>query len=214
VRLGHLVARAKSLLSGRPETYSRKYDRIFWALGVGDVAIDCGANVGHYTAIMARGGATVYAFEPNPHAFAALAERFRDATNVHCLARAVYAEEARLPLYLHEHAKADPLRWSTGSSLLANKPNVDPRSFVLVETIDLAAFIETLGRPVALMKMDIEGAEAVVLARLIETGAISKIRNLLVETHDGRVPGLAPEMERVRRLIRERGLENVDLGWT
>lgn len=210
----HLWACAKSLLIGRPETYARKYDRIFWALGRGDVAVDCGANVGHYTAIMARGGATVYAFEPNPHAFAALAERFRGAGNVHCREQAVHVEDTRLPLYLHENAAADPLHWSTGSSLIRGKPNVDASRFVEVEAIDFAAFIERLGRPVALVKMDIEGAEAAVLARLIERGTVSKIRHLLVETHDARVPELAPEMERVRRLIRERGLANVDLGWT
>src|SRR5215213_9742927 len=32
----------------------------------GDLAIDCGANVGEITARMRASGATVYAFEPNP----------------------------------------------------------------------------------------------------------------------------------------------------
>lgn len=214
MRVRHLFAQAKSLLSGQPETYSRTYDRIFWSLREGDIAVDCGANVGHYTAIMARSGATVYAFEPNPHAFEVLAARFRGASNVHCLQQAVYTENARLPLYFHESAAADPIYWSTGSSLLSTKPNVNVTRFVEVEAIDFADFVEALGRPVVLVKMDVEGAEAKVLARLIDWGTVKKIRHLLVETHDQRLPEIAPEMERVRRLIRDRGLSNVDLGWT
>ena len=214
MKMRHLFAQAKSILSGKPETYSRTYDRIFWSLREGDIAIDCGANVGHYTAIMARSGAAVYAFEPNPHAFRVLAARFQHANNVRCLQQAVYTENTRLPLYLHEDAKTNPLHWSTGSSLLATKANVDASMFVEVEAVDFAEFVETLNRSVGLVKMDIEGAEAMVLARLIDRGTVRRIRHLLVETHDQRVPEVALEMERVRRQIREQGLSNVDLGWT
>ena len=210
----NLLAQLKSLLSGRPETYARKYDRMFWALRKGDIAFDCGANVGHYTALMARSGATVYAFEPNPHAFAVLADKFRHARNVHCIQKAVYWEDARLKLYLHKQTGEDPLHWSTGSSVISTKANIDTARFVEVEAIDLAAFIGRLGCPVVLLKMDIEGAEPQVLLRLIETGEFAKVRHLLVETHDDRLPEIAPEMARVRRLIQERGIANIDLGWS
>src|SRR5688500_6473496 len=119
MRLRNLFAQAKSMVTGRPETYSRSYDRIFWSLGEQDIAIDCGANIGHYTAIMARSGATVYAFEPNPIAFNVLSEKFHNVSNVQCLQKAVYTENTKLPLYFHENASTDPLHWSTGSSLLS-----------------------------------------------------------------------------------------------
>ena len=44
-------------------------------LKAGDIALDCGANVGKITVPMAQTGAAVYAFEPNPHAFAKLKEQ-------------------------------------------------------------------------------------------------------------------------------------------
>ncbi len=45
------------------------------------------------------------------------------------------------------------------------------------------------------------------------TNRIAKVRHLLVEIHDNRLPEIVPKMADVRRLIRERGLANVDLGW-
>src|SRR5690348_12928173 len=41
-------------------------------LGPGDIAIDLGAHVGTITERLARTGATVHAFEPDPDAFAIL----------------------------------------------------------------------------------------------------------------------------------------------
>ena len=56
----------------RPTALERPIDGL--GLGRGDLAIDCGANVGHVTAALARTGAEVHAFEPNPQAFSALVE--------------------------------------------------------------------------------------------------------------------------------------------
>ena len=93
------------------------------------------------------------------------------------------------------------------------KPNVNAARFADVEAIDFAEFVETLNSSIVLVKMDIEGAEGKVLARLIDSGIVKKIRHLLVEAHDWRLPEIALEMKRVRRLIREQGFSNVDLDW-
>src|SRR3546814_15909080 len=76
---------------------------------------------------------------------------------------------------LHEFAETDPVKWSTGSSLLAFKGNVREEDFVTVEAVDFAAFLEAMDRPVALLKMDIEGAEVAVLERLLERGLHDRI---------------------------------------
>ncbi len=211
--LKELFIRLANVASGRTETGSLRHDRIFWSLRKGDIAVDCGANIGHYTALMARRGATVYAFEPNPDAFAVLAERFASHPHVHCFHQAVWVEETEVRLYLHENATADPVAWSTGSSLLPDKGNVNRETFVTVAAIDLDAFLRRLGHPVQLLKMDIEGAETKVLRRLIESGTTQSIGHVLVETHDDKFDELKAETDAMRNMIVARRLTNIDLGW-
>ena len=74
---------------GKPELDRVVDIAAFHRLGPGDVAIDCGANLGAITRIMARGGAEVHAFEPNPDAYAVLKARTvtcrgYDATTPRC----------------------------------------------------------------------------------------------------------------------------------
>jgi len=182
------------------------------SLRPGAIAIDCGANVGHYTAYMAARRARVYAFEPNPHAFAILRRRFARAANVECREQAVAARDGTARLYLHARSEEDEVLWSVGSSLVASKGNVAER-FVDVETIDLDAFIAGLHRPVSLLKLDVEGAEIAILARLLDSGRLAEIEHVLVEMHDTRIPALAEDGAALRTRLAAAGLENVRLDW-
>ena len=152
----------------------------------GQVAIDCGANVGEVTALFASRRAEVYAFEPNPDAYAVLLERFASTLRVRCVRSAVAATDSVAKLYLHRNAATDPLRWSTGSSLYAEKGNVDSSTAIDVETVDLSRFIAELERPVQVLKLDIEGAEIDVLGRLLDSGQLREIRHV-VNMHDNKV---------------------------
>jgi FkbM family methyltransferase len=183
------------------------------ALRAGDLAIDCGASVGHYTARMAQPGVTVYAFEPNPFAFEKLRERFAGNPLVHCRQNAVLDHPGRVRLHMHRNAAQDPVYWSTGSSLLEFKSNVSKEDSVEVEAIDLAAFIAALPQPVKLLKIDVEGVECPLLNRLIDRGLAQGIERILVETHDHKVPQLAPETNALRERIRREGLTNISLDW-
>lgn len=182
-------------------------------LGPGDIAIDCGANVGRFTLAMAESGATVYAFEPNPDAFAQLTRNLAGFSDVHLYQKAVADRPGTVKLYLHKFAESDPVKWSTGSSLLEFKGNVRRDTFVNVEAVDFAAFLLSLDRPVALVKMDIEGAEVSVLERLVEAGLHDRIGQAFVEVHDGKMRELAEGTDRLRRLLRERGINHIDLCW-
>ncbi len=174
-----------------PEARSKRAIRNL-GLQEADVVIDCGANVGDMTAVMAEAGATVHAFEPNPHACVVLREKFQSNPRVHIQEAAVHVSNGTLRLYLHENSSQDEVYWSNGSSLLADKPNVSKESFVEARTIDLAAFIDALPGRVRLIKMDIEGAEVEVLRRLIDAGSLDKVDSLFVETHEKKMPWLAP----------------------
>ena len=180
----------------------------------GDLAIDCGANVGQVTSALAATGAEVHAFEPDPHAFSVLVDRLGAKSNVHLYPQAVLDRAGRSRLYFHRDAADDPVDGSVGSSLLASKGNVDPNSYVEVETIDLARFVLGLDRPVKVMKIDVEGVECPLVHHLLDTGAIDRVDAVLVELHDRHIPELQSENRRLReRLAREGLADRVLTDW-
>ncbi len=178
-----------------------------------DIAIDCGANVGLLTLRLALSGARVFAFEPNPYAFAELSNRLHGCANVTLIQKAVGERAQKLPLYLHEKSRQDPVYWSTGSSLLDFKGNIDDSNKTMVEVVDLVAFIESLDRRIAILKIDIEGAEPPLLRRLITSGTVSKIDRIYVETHEAKIPELRREMSEIRKLIAAGSIKNINLNW-
>src|SRR5688572_2474837 len=120
--------------------YFREYKnyRLFNSLRLGDVAIDCGANVGKITTRLAsRPGVKVYAFEPDPHAFQALKSNTQGLKNVICINKAVSDYNGKAKIYFSNRYGEDPEKWSTGTTLLVDKPNINKDNFVEVEVIDL-----------------------------------------------------------------------------
>lgn len=209
---GEVVYRLKP---GRAEHERAVEQPEFHALRPGDIAIDCGANLGAITRILAASGAEVHAFEPNPDAFALLSKAVADRPNVHLHPQAVLDRPGRLTLHLHMNYDRNPERFSSGSSLIAEKRNVDGARGVEVEVIDLVAFIAALDRPVKLLKIDVEGAEYDILHALLDRGVIDRVEKIFVETHAHAIPSLRETDARLRARIAEAGLERkIDLNWT
>jgi FkbM family methyltransferase len=214
----NILAWLRKRASARRERRERPELALFNAavarLGPGDVAIDCGANVGKFTLPLARTGATVYAFEPNPDAFAELRRATGQFPNVVLRQAAVTTAGKPVKLYLHKWAGEDPVHWSTGSSLLAGKNNVRGDRFVEVEGIAFADFVESLGdQPVSLLKMDVEGAEVAILDQLLDRGLHTRIEQAFIEMHDRRVPDLVEPSRRLRERLKAAGLDNFRLDW-
>ncbi len=196
-----------------PLDVPRRFRPIFRDVRRGDIAIDCGAHVGRFTAVLAERGATVHAFEPNPDAYAVLAARFRDAPRVHCREQAVALAAGRARLHLHVDAASDPVGRATASSLLTVKRNVSAEAFVEVETIDLRRLLDELGE-VALLKLDVEGMELPLLEALVADGRLERIRHVLVEMHDRRsTGGYTLDGERVRAMLDSPRFAHVRLDW-
>jgi len=181
-------------------------------LGVDSVAIDCGANVGKITGWLANTGATVYAFEPNPYAFAELTRRLGGNPKVHCIPKAVSTKAGILKLYLHRRATEDQVLWSSGSSLLSTKGNINPASSVEVEVVDIGSFIRSLGSTVDVVKMDVEGVECEILNHLLDNGVDKVVKQFFVETHE-RIPELAEAVIALRQRLVVEGIRNINLGW-
>lgn len=187
---------------------------VFHQLGPGDIAIDCGANLGLIARILGAQGAEVHAFEPNPDAFRVLAERTRDLPNVKLHQQAVLDKPGSMKLFLHMNYDRNPERFSSGSSLIPEKRNVDETRGVEVEVIDLPAFIEALGRPVKILKIDVEGAEYAILHAMLDRGTIDLVEHVFVETHAHAIPSLRETDAALRARIAEMGLgKKIDLNW-
>lgn len=181
-------------------------------LGKGKLAIDCGANVGDVTVLLARTGADVIAFEPNPVAFDRLYARCARLPNVRCIQAAVSVDDGSARLYLHEDDEADPVRASVGGSLVREKRNVNPDRWIDVETVDLDALVAKSG-PVAMLKLDVEGTEVAILERMLESGRLKDIGAILVEMHDWHTQELQTRGAVVREALANPMYDHVRLDW-
>lgn len=177
----------------RLEGLLRRFD-----LRPGDIAIDCGANVGNVAEVMLAAGATVYAFEPNPFVFPILRNRLgRDTPRITCIPKGVWTQQSTLRMYHDPRCQADPARWSVTSSIHDGNTHVEAACHSDIELVDLAGFITVLGRRVKLIKLDVEGAEFDILNHLIDTGVVDQIEHIVAETHESAIPGLEESRARL-----------------
>lgn len=181
----------------------------------GDCVIDCGANIGEMTNIFQSNGATVIAFEPNKYAFKILEERFKNNSRVKTINKGVAGNKSSgiRKLFLHEEAEKNQVMYSTGSSILKDKNNVDKDTFAEAEFINLCNFLKLFAKKVKLLKIDIEGAEVELLNDLIDEGLLRDIKYVFVETHEEKIPTLRESTNELRERIKKENYTNINLNW-
>ncbi|MCU0953033.1 MAG: FkbM family methyltransferase [Hyphomicrobium sp.] len=184
--------------NARKRAAQARFEAALAALKPGDICIDCGANIGTMTLQMAQSGAVVHAFEPDPDAFAALQSNVAGSESVILHNAAVGTGNEPLKLFRGARC-ADGGAVSMGSSTVAGKKNVTGE-FVHVDQVDLADFVTLLGRNVAILKIDIEGAEVAMLNHLLDMNLVDRFQSIFVETHEKQIPALREAtMKLVRR---------------
>ncbi|MBX9592222.1 MAG: FkbM family methyltransferase [Hyphomonadaceae bacterium] len=221
LKLGWLDWTKRVILKGAFPTRRRlakwgaqwQFEQLVGQLTPDDIAIDCGANVGHYTRMLAASGATVYAFEPDPHCYGILCRTLGERPNVHLFNQAVGAETCDTKLYRARDFDTDPDYLSQSSSVYGSNPNVETSSAIAVQQIDLIRFITALPRPVSVLKLDIEGAEVPVIEKLLDTRVIDRVGQVFAETHERKIPELAAPTRALRRRIALEGRGNLNLDW-
>ena len=114
----------------------------WFKLGKKSLVLDCGANVGHITKLFASSGATVISFEPDPVAFKELSKRCGHNKNVTLIQKGVWNQNSTIQLYTHKESAGDEASFTVGSSIVAEKINVDPSKAQSIEVIDLIAFMQ------------------------------------------------------------------------
>ncbi len=117
-----------------------------------------------------------------------------------------------LTLYRTRSFAERPEKATISSSLFARDIH-DKATGVEVPVVDLVSFIRTLGRPVALIKLDIEGAEVGVLERILDEGLHRDVGAIYVETHERHSPEIAERTAGLRRRLAAEGVTTSNLDW-
>lgn len=186
-------ARAEGLLAG-----------VVSMLRPGDVVVDCGANRGDVTEVLASSGASVHAFEPDPYNLSHLQARFATTSNVTLHPAAVGTEAGTVRLMRAANWDDNPDFASVKSTVVAGGHNIAEGQGIDVAMIDFPAFLRGLfaahGR-VAFVKMDIEGAELDLLPAMLDGRLFDHIQLTVAETHERKFKDLRPRFADLRAAI-------------
>ena len=185
----------------------------WFKLGKKSLVLDCGANVGHITKLFASTGATVISFEPDPVAFKELLKRCGRNKNVSLIQKGVWNQNSTIQLYTHKESAGDEASFTVGSSIVAEKINVDPSKAQSIEVIDLVAFMQQQKRKIDLVKLDVEGAEIDILKKILATGSHTLFDRMYVETHETKIPSQQQELAAIKDEMRKKGITNIKLNW-
>lgn len=192
-------------------------DGVLAMLRPGDLAIDCGANVGDVSEPLADAGAEVIAFEPDPYAIGRITERLGARANVEIRQQAVAARAGRLKLMRAANFEDNPAGGSVKSTLLTGGRGIEEGTGIEVDVIDFPAFLTELTQrrgEIAFLKLDIEGAELDLLEAMDAAGLFAAIRCTVVETHERKFKDLRPRYRALRAAFAEKYAPNhVNLDW-
>ena len=156
------------------------------------VFLDIGANIGFATLdwLSRLPTVLVHAYEPNPRSFALLSRNV-EANGVSSRAKIYNQAVARTagPVQLH----------TAGLSVLASAyVNGVIGEFTTVSAVSLDQAVLRCGSPIALLKLDVEGAEADILEGA-STQSLAMIELVVMEYHDFLVPQASARCQRVLR---------------
>ena len=184
----------------------------WFRLKKGDLVLDCGANVGRITRYLASTGAHIIAFEPDPRAFTQLQKRCGHLKNVTLRNEGVWDKQDVLPLFDHADGKEEAA-FTVGSSLIVEKRNIDRSRSRPVQLIDLIEFIQNQPQQIALIKLDVEGAEINILQKIIREKAWNRFDRMYVETHETKIPEQVPALNEIRTALETHQIKHIKLNW-
>lgn len=194
---GYFGRSARRKLLRRYGRYSvAAFDGFLGRIGPQDVVLDLGANAGIFTEKLAATGAMVHAYEPDPEAFALLSARVSGLANVRLYNAAVAARAG--VLRLNRKKRASGGHETVASSIVFANGN-EAGDGVEVDVVAFSEALARCGKRVALIKMDIEGAEFDILEQVFATPDQFAFDAMFVETHERIAPEKTALIDRLRR---------------
>lgn len=172
----------------------------------GDLAVDCGANMGVVTERLATTGADVVAFEPDPFAFKTLEQKFANLPNVTLINAAVGVGSGTVRLMRADNFGDNPEGASVKSTILDGGRRIDAENAVEVLLIDFPSWVADQVKvrgEVAFIKMDIEGAELDILEKMDAEQLFQNVRCLVAETHERKFKDLRDRYKALRGKVSE-----------
>ena len=183
----------------------------------GDLVLDCGANMGVVTEVLAATGADVIAYEPDPYAFATLQTKFGNAANVTLVNAAVGVGAGTVRLMRADNFGDNPDGASVKSTILDGGRRIDADNSVEVPLLDFPTLVRDLAAQrgeIAFVKMDIEGAELEILEVMDREDLFMSVRALVAETHERKFKDLRDRYKALRDTVAEKYAPGkVNLDW-
>lgn len=170
----------------------------------GDLAVDCGANMGVVTERLAATGADVIAFEPDPFAFGTLQQKFGIAPNVTLINAAVSVSDGNVRLMRADNFAENPEGASVKSTILDGGRRIDVENSVEVRLMDFPNWVQEQVKArgeIAFIKMDIEGAELDILEKMHDERLFDNVRCLVAETHERKFKDLRDRYKALRDTV-------------
>lgn len=152
----------------------------------GDVVIDLGANIGYFTLLAARlvgPRGQVYAFEPEPKNYSYLRKNIElnNYNQVVASQKAVSDKNGTTQLFICDYDTGHhTINKQNGIEVYSRGREVKEKS-IEIETITLDNFFKDKEELIDVIKMDVEGAEALVLAGMDNILRKNKQIKMLVE---------------------------------
>ena len=145
------------------------------------IVLDFGANVGDISqCILDLYNSNIYCYEPNNNAFKVLKKRFKNYEKIIPINMSVGDKNDKTNLYYHKLNHENPLKFSTGSSLLELKKNIDKKNYQITEMLSIKEILNQFDF-INLIKIDIEGYEYNILPEIVKNK--NKIGKVICELH-------------------------------
>lgn len=206
---GYFGRSARRKLLRRYGRYSiQAFDGFLGRIGPGDAVLDLGANAGVFTTKLAATGAMVHAYEPDPEAFARLSQAVAGLANVRLYNAAVAARAGSLRLSRKKLAAGG--HQTVASSIVFDNGGGDG---IDVEVVSFYDALARCGQRVALVKMDIEGAEFDILEQVFAAPWDFGFDAMFVETHERLALEKTALIDRLRREAAGLPQRYVNLYW-
>jgi len=194
-----------------PKGYETNFDNaLLESIRSGDVVWDVGANVGHYTkkfSALAGPEGTVYAFEPIPDTFEILSEEACQLSNVKLFCMALGASDETLSMTNRETK-------SVMNKIILDTDVVENTDIIKIVVAMSDGLIErNEAETPNVIKIDVEGHEADVLAGMPLLLADKSLHTMAIEIHfawlEERGQSNAPKM-----IVNELKKNNFHVQWT